>query len=316
MISIIVPTHNNEKYIECCLNSITNQQYKDLEVIVIVNASNDDSYRKSLNMAKKDKRIKVIQTDEGGVSNARNIGLKYANGDIIGFCDADDYLSEDILLNVEKTFKKEFCDIVVFGYNYVNEEGKVVQCNIENKNRIKSASDLIDNVLLNDKVMGSVWNKYFRRELLSNFLFNKELSYCEDCNFLVKVLANNIDAKIHYIEVTGYNYRINLDSATKNYSNLFDNQEIKYVQAIEQIRNECVLNRKNTRSLNTAIVKLSLSMYYLLNNNPDFEVDKRRGRMQYIFINLRKYIMDYIMSSYISIKNKIKLIYILLRRKA
>ena len=116
MISIIVPTHNNEKYIECCLNNIINQQYKDLEVIVIVNASNDDSYKKSLDMAKKDKRIKVIQTDEGGVSNARNIGLKYANGDIIGFCDADDYLSEDILLDIENTFKKESCDIVVFGY--------------------------------------------------------------------------------------------------------------------------------------------------------------------------------------------------------
>lgn len=90
-LSVIVPVYNAESFIERCVNSLTNQSYKNLEILLVDDGSRDNSLEKCRELAEKDARIKVFHKENGGASSARNFGLKQATGDYIGFCDADDF---------------------------------------------------------------------------------------------------------------------------------------------------------------------------------------------------------------------------------
>ena len=94
-ISIIVPVYNIEEYIEKCVKSITKQTYKNLEIILVDDGSTDSAGKICDKLAEKDERIKVIHKKNGGLSSARNAGMKKATGDYICFIDGDDYISKD-----------------------------------------------------------------------------------------------------------------------------------------------------------------------------------------------------------------------------
>ena len=96
MISVIVPVYNVEKYLDNCVESIVNQTYKDLEIILVDDGSPDNCPAMCDEWAKKDSRIRVIHKENGGVSSARNIGLDNVTGEYIGFVDSDDYLESNM----------------------------------------------------------------------------------------------------------------------------------------------------------------------------------------------------------------------------
>ena len=109
--SIIIPVHNGEKYIARCVDSVLAQSFADFELILIENNSEDNSASLLLGYAERDKRVKVVVSKEVGVSNARNVGLNIASGEIICFVDIDDevkinYLIESNQLNLEKSFQQ------------------------------------------------------------------------------------------------------------------------------------------------------------------------------------------------------------------
>ncbi|MDV4357675.1 glycosyltransferase, partial [Enterococcus faecium] len=94
-ISIIVPVYNVEKYLKKCVDSILGQTFTDFELLLIDDGSTDNSGSICDELAKTDNRIKVIHKENGGLSDARNIGIEVAKGDFIGFIDSDDYIDED-----------------------------------------------------------------------------------------------------------------------------------------------------------------------------------------------------------------------------
>ena len=96
LISVIVPVYKVEQYLDRCLQSIVNQTYKNLEIILVDDGSPDNCPQICDEWAKRDKRIKVIHTQNRGVSTARNIGIDVANGQYIGFVDSDDWIEEDM----------------------------------------------------------------------------------------------------------------------------------------------------------------------------------------------------------------------------
>ena len=121
MVSIIVPVYNSERYIDRCIQSWMQQSYTNFELLLVDDGSTDESYSICKKYTLMDSRIKVFHSSNMGASSARNRGLKEASGDIIGFCDADDFVSTEILSHVEKNFRKaENIDVVVLGYS-VNE---------------------------------------------------------------------------------------------------------------------------------------------------------------------------------------------------
>ena len=95
LITVIVPIYNVENYLKKCLNSIINQQYKKLEILLIDDGSTDLSGKIADEYAAKDNRIKVVHKENGGLSDARNYGLKIMTGEYVTFIDSDDYVTED-----------------------------------------------------------------------------------------------------------------------------------------------------------------------------------------------------------------------------
>lgn len=112
MISVIVPVYNVEKYLPECIESIINQTYRDIEIILIDDGSTDNSGKICDKYASQDGRIRVIHKENGGLSDARNCGMKVANGEVISFVDSDDYLSPFFLEIMYEAMMKGNCDVV------------------------------------------------------------------------------------------------------------------------------------------------------------------------------------------------------------
>ena len=123
-ISVIVPVYNVERYLPACIDSILNQSFYDLEVILIDDGSPDRCGVICDEYSHKDKRIKVIHQDNHGVSFARNEGLKIATGDYYGFVDPDDFISPDMYCTMIKAAEDEDAGIAICGFAFCTENGR------------------------------------------------------------------------------------------------------------------------------------------------------------------------------------------------
>ena len=124
LISVVVPVYNVEKYIDKCINSIINQTYKNLEIILVDDGSPDNCGNICDEYAKKDNRIIVIHKENGGVSSARNIGIKNAKGKWITFVDSDDWIENDYVEKLSKIGIQNKAEVVLCGYNRINNNDK------------------------------------------------------------------------------------------------------------------------------------------------------------------------------------------------
>lgn len=118
-VSIIVPVYNVEKYLQRCIESILTQTETDFELLLIDDGSKDKSGLMCDDYAQKDKRVNVIHKENGGVSSARNLGIEKANGEWMCFIDADDYVRQDFLSNIQQYLFGDV-DIVHWGFCYDN----------------------------------------------------------------------------------------------------------------------------------------------------------------------------------------------------
>lgn len=122
MVSVIIPVYNVEKYLEECVDSVLAQTYTDWEAILVDDGATDSSGRMCDAYAAKDPRIRVIHRENGGLSAARNTGLKAARGEYVYFLDSDDYIEPDTLALLLKTAEREQADVVFFdGYVFFDE---------------------------------------------------------------------------------------------------------------------------------------------------------------------------------------------------
>ena len=114
LISIIIPVYNAEKYLPNCLDSVINQTYKNLEIILVDDGSTDKSSEICDEYAQKDFRIKLIHKENGGVSSARNAGLALVSGDYIAWVDSDDFVAPDYIEYMYKLLKEYDADISLY----------------------------------------------------------------------------------------------------------------------------------------------------------------------------------------------------------
>ena len=180
-ISVIVPVYNVEKYLEKCLDSLAKQTLKEMEVIIINDGSPDNSDIIIDKYVKKHKNFYGYKKPNGGLSSARNYGIKYAKGDYIAFLDSDDYVTNDMYLKMyEKAISNDF-DMVVCDVNYVYPDKEyVVTSNIKN--------DTTDIKGVMNNIYPAAWNKIFKRELFDNDVYFKEGVWFEDVEFIYRIL--------------------------------------------------------------------------------------------------------------------------------
>ena len=232
MVSIIVPVYNGEEYIEKCVDSILRQNYKNFEVIIVNNGSEDRTEQICTNIEKRDHRVKLFSTENRGVSIARNIGIKESCGDYIGFVDSDDYVDSNFISILVKKKKKENADISICNYYYVVSGVphpiifSKMYCGLIGRERFFDG-------LINNCYRGFLWNKIFRRELLyadRDIIKIKEISICEDLLFVATVAGR---ANRFYIEDKPlYYYVQNKNSA---YNSEFKRNRLSEITAYNEL---------------------------------------------------------------------------------
>lgn len=162
MISIIVPIYNSQKYLEKCIESLINQTYRDIEIILV----NDGSSDKSLDICRqyelKDERVKVISQNNQGTPKARKAGVDAAKGEYIIFCDSDDYMENNAVETLYLYGEKNRCDIVVGNYNRVY--GKV-------KRRVKQFVE--EQIIMHDEYMEKYYTSFFGVQLFQWSLWGR-----------------------------------------------------------------------------------------------------------------------------------------------
>lgn len=204
LISVIVPVYNVEKYLEKCIKSITNQTYHNLEIILVNDGSQDKSGKICDFWAQKDSRIKVIHKENGGLSDARNVGIKIATGEYIGFVDSDDYINPnfyEILMTNMNRYKADIsaCSIRKFSEEEVLDESLSLNEKVYTFITEEALSDLIDENILNQ----TVWNKLYKREVINDIYFEFGKIH-EDVFWTYQVFGNA--KKVVYINQELYYY--------------------------------------------------------------------------------------------------------------
>lgn len=169
LISVIVPVYNVEDYLDRCVDSIVNQTYKNLEIILVDDGSTDSSGLRCDEWAEKDKRIVVIHKKNGGLSDARNVGMRNANGEYIGFVDSDDFIDPNmyqILLDIVEKTDSEIaeCQWLAFenekeldGYSVKNEENEFIELSTE---------EALKELIVEKMIKQTVVNKLYHRKLI------------------------------------------------------------------------------------------------------------------------------------------------------
>ena len=180
-VSVIVPVYNVEDYLEKCLDSLVNQTLKDIEIIVINDGSPDNSQKIIDKYAKKYKNIEAFTKENGGLSDARNFGIKKAKGEYIAFLDSDDYVLEDMYEKMYKKAKSGNFDMVVCDLNYIYEDKEV-----RASSNIHEDTTNIKKVMLN--LYPAAWNKIFKRKLFDNKIEFKKGVWFEDVEFIYRLL--------------------------------------------------------------------------------------------------------------------------------
>lgn len=220
-VSVIVPVYNVEKHLKTCLDSVINQTYKNLEIILIDDGSTDNSSEICDEYARNDERIVVIHKENKGVSSARNKGIEIATGDFIGFVDSDDYIEPDMYEKLVSMITSDDIDIATSGYYKDFSDRKVP---MKNEGEVPiypvCVKDFLKYVYIRDKyqnVAGYIVTKIIRTTVLkkNNILFDEKLLIGEDVLFMAEVFMKS--RKIMYTEKHLYHYFQNNASAYHNY---------------------------------------------------------------------------------------------------
>ena len=203
-ISVIVSVYNVQAYVEKSVNSICNQTYKNLEIILVDDGATDNSGKICDELAIKDSRIRVIHKQNGGLSSARNEGIKIATGEYIAFVDGDDWIDEDMYEGMMSAMLNHDADIAICNYKEISQKGiwdtstdEVVV--FEGRETLKVFIE--EDVRF--QIQNAAWNKLYKRSLMGDLRF-PEGKIFEDIVYTTKLLAKS--GKAVYINKAYYNY--------------------------------------------------------------------------------------------------------------
>lgn len=275
-ISVIIPVYNGEKYIQRCIDSVFNQTYSNVEIIVV----NDGSTDNTENILKKYSNIVLVNKKNEGVSKARNTGLSLATGDYVYFCDADDYLEKDAFEALINEYDEN--DLLRFGHYVVNGEKKKEKKNTDDVLALVDLtfdSKKLLEYLVSNKTEGHLWNYLFKLSVIKDnkILFDEELFYQEDVMFLLEYCLKIKNVKV--ISNPYYNYCVNENSVTKNIES-----SIRNLSSIANLRYKILKLLKDSNNMNLS----SLLEQRFLNLQLSYVLDYREKLSKKEYVNVLK----------------------------
>lgn len=275
-VSIIVPVYKTKDTLEECVNSLLNQTLKDIEIILVDDGSPDGSGEICDRLCR-DKRVKVIHKENGGLSSARNSGIKMVSGDYVGFVDSDDYVHPEMFQKLYEKIQRDGSDICICSHFTVDLYGNVTEHYFQDMPEKLEEYQIMEKLILpmigrvpNSKekeVEGFVCRNLYRKEIISDYSFKSERIYfAED---IVSDLELYIKCKrISVLNECLYYYRFNKESLSNKYrknvyvllNNLLEWEE-------NYLKEHHLLQRESSRLCATGIKFLVFSIRNIKNGN-------------------------------------------------
>ncbi len=176
LVSVIIPCYNSEKYVVKCVDSILAQTYREMEIILVNDGSKDRTGEILHEYAEKDSRVKVIDKENGGLSDARNKGIEDATGKYIVFVDSDDYVLANHVESLVALIEKYDCKMAISPFELVNE-GEEIGRQAEHTERVYEPAECLGDMFYQRTFETTAHDKIYRRELFDEIRFKKGLIY-------------------------------------------------------------------------------------------------------------------------------------------
>jgi glycosyltransferase involved in cell wall biosynthesis len=274
-LSVIIPVYNVELYLHKCIDSVREQSYTDLEILLIDDGSTDKSGSICDEYALLDDRIIVFHQENAGLSLARNVGLNHAQGDLITFLDADDWVDRSMYMELITSMKEHDVSVASCGVKYIFQDKEVVpECSGDVW--LFNQDESIKGLLTNKYIRFEVWNKIYTRSIIGDTRFKAGQIY-EDVYFTLCILQKN--NRLVYIDKPMYNYlRIRYGNTN---TRKFTSQRLEVVDEFDILANEFD-NLGMTESANcirARKIKFMISLYTL---GKDVKADKQMLNSIYV----------------------------------
>lgn len=233
LISIIVPVYNVEKYIENSINSILNQTYDNLEILLIDDGSTDTSGKLCDFYEKENKNIKVYHKKNGGLADARNYGLEHSTGKYVCFIDSDDFINKDMIKTLHNSIVEDESQIAACNFKNVDEKFNLDNYNQKidkiNKHIFSKEEALTAMVNLNIGFAPNVCNKLFEKSLFTKDCYFPKGKLYEDMIVTTKIL--NKITRASYLDCELYYYLQRKNSITGS----FNEKELEHIEMSDEV---------------------------------------------------------------------------------
>lgn len=247
-VSVVVPVYNAEKYIERCVTSILNQTHKEFELILVDDASTDQSLKICRAYEKKDDRVKVITKKNGGPHSARKSGVNLAVYPYVMFVDADDWVEPMCIESMVVMMEEENLDYLIAGYT-VYENGEERKGENQIPSGVYCKEDLVkkvyDNMLCPDytfeqRLVPALWGKLFKTEIIRNIMCELDEDICigEDLACSLKYILE-VDKVCIANDNRTYHYEIQTESISNKYDKKYFEKSVRLGQYLDNTLVEC-----------------------------------------------------------------------------
>ena len=287
LISIIIPCFNAEKTLEKCLESVVQQSYANLEIIIIDDGSTDETSLIYNKFQSNDERILVLKQQNSGVSKARNTGVKAATGDYICFVDSDDWAELNYCSELYSLLVGENADISIVEASYEDENGNVLCSKPISDEKIFDGNRALVLLLEDQEIQSHPWGKLFKADLLRNVHFPENLKCFEDYSTLFKIF--NKAVKVIKSNEKLYHYIQREDSLSHNLSPATAYQFfLAIMEVFEFWRNFAKVGDRN-KIIKNIVRKLLMVLKRITRNTKVDEMKSEKDEIRRAFNSFLKY---------------------------
>ena len=272
MISVVVPVYNMEKYLEKCIDSLIDQSYSNLEIILVDDGSSDSSGIICDDYSDRDSRIKVVHQNNGGVSSARNAGLDICSGEYVSFVDPDDWIDKGMFQRLVSEINANNADFAVCNeVHVINSDNGVKNMPVNHWKAVKNTKKVNADGLYRDifSRTARVCNKVFTRELVGGTRFDTGLSYGEDGVFLLDIISRAASA---VIVPDGY-YYYSINRKGNVVSSEIDKRSLELLEAAKSLFAELKARGYTEVGVNRILTAVREVMHKI---DPDSDIRKYR----------------------------------------
>lgn len=279
-ISVIVPIYNSEKYLDECIKSILEQTYENFELILVNDGSNDKSIEICNNYQSNEKRIKVLNLEHNGVSNARNKGIDIATGQWICFVDSDDIIDKTFLKTLITLVKEYKSDIAEVDFGYMHKKYK----KIKEKNEIYNSYEMAKRLYSTNGIRTAIiTNKLYNIDLFKKIKFDLDRQNEDDFIIHKLLFATKKDIVINNKRL--YWYRIHNDSRNLK----FDKEKLNILDVFQEREKYFISNEELLRKNKIAKIDMILYLYHICqmnNKEEEKEILKNKFKEEYKKLNV------------------------------